>query len=835
MGAFMPTPAQKAEHATVVPHDAEGPKSILLCTPVWGAEYVRVFTDLVLGSLLAADNIPALAEKFDCVFLIYTNKESEALLRASASFRKLEALLAVQIHYIEDIDGADKYGMLTACYNDAIRIGAEHRQAFIFLNADMIYSNCTFAAVAKRIEAGKRCIEIDGFRTKKQGMEAALRRQFNDVIDISPSNLVGLALEHIHSISQSHLWETETDGGFIPFHTYWRAGEFGLVGKLSHLYPLYLYPRNWDLSAAKTIDWDLIDQAALRSDDIHLVLESDELFVAELSDENYVIAPTFPEGGTIQGMRQFVANSYTDHHRDCLRYSSRLRVKSGGDLLWRWAELKAFMWQKAICDHSIVASVAMSIITVPGATRRLFAKLFETASQFAAATLNREAISKSPRILSYLMGRDPVPYLTLMRAAPGALCRQLYENWNPLPFRRSKLAAIDSEYENICLGKESPLPIVAGLDLVLSRDEFFGVGWRMPKSYPARQIGKGGTASLFVRLSQKRAYRVSVTVAKVPFDLGNNLRLEINAEPLRLLRVESEDLWRVKAVIPPAVVDANEGRLKLTIRLTSRRGKPKGSAFISRVEVEPYSTAQESILAQRGLCQSLYSSFLAASEKYKRVYEDCAPEAEWDEVLGDQWISLLNDTLASDVLPSAVNDISQTDIALSENIAGYGWGRAGTWGAASYRWLGGNGSSSIFLKLEQQHAFFLKVYLHTCPQDLLGKLRLKINGRVMPAQGLKWDKDRYYIWVDVPESEVNRRDGVVELSIFVDVPGDSREDVKMREQLKRMFSESLLQPQVPDVCNIAFTRIVVIKHDMINTKAEVLALRLQQRRLPNAN
>src|SRR5260221_4778311 len=100
------------------------PQSVLLCTPVWGAEYVRVFCDLVLRTLLAPGNLPVLAGRMECIFLVYTSRDSEALLRSSLSFQKLTSLLEVRLHFIEDLEGADKYGMLTACYNDAITIGA---------------------------------------------------------------------------------------------------------------------------------------------------------------------------------------------------------------------------------------------------------------------------------------------------------------------------------------------------------------------------------------------------------------------------------------------------------------------------------------------------------------------------------------------------------------------------------------------------------------------------------------------------------------------------------------------------------------------------------------
>ena len=806
------------------------PPSVLLCTPVWGTKFVRVFCDLVLPTLLAPGNLPVFAGRMECVFLIYTSHDSEALLRASSSFQKLASLLEVRLHFIEDLTGADKYGTLTACYNDAIRIGAEHRQGLVFLNADMVYSRGTFASIMKRIDQGKRCIEVDGFRTKKQGMEADLRREAGDIIDIPPSELVGLALKHIHSISQSHLWEAEADGGFIPFHTYWRAGKYGLVGKISHLYPLYLYPREWDdLNSAKTIDWDLIDRAGLRSEDIHLVLDSEELFVAELSDEDYHIPPTYPSGGTVGGMREFIAAHCAPHHRDCLKYSSRLQVKSGGRFSWWWAELKAFTWYKAVCEQSKASSIALWFFGLLIKMRRLPSRVAEAVSLVIASLGSLETIANNPRLLEYLMGRDPRPYLALMQAAPTNLRSELRGFRLPVPFGRSRLRRIDDEYERICLGENSPIPMSLEHDFVLLHDAFFGIGWRIPENYPARKIGRDGSASIFVQVPQGRAYRAVVGISEVPFDLGMNLLLEVNGELLLQQIVELSDLWRVSGVIPASALGTHEGRIKLTVRLSDKDGNPCGDVFTVRVHIAAFPSVQESVLEQHGLSASLYAAFRNSSEEYRQRYDDCSPELEWDHDRAQSWVSALHNVLSSKVLPSQAAQVSEGgDIAIAGQIPGYGWGNSGTWGSQSYRWLGGSGSSSLFLKFAPGRSYLVKVYLHTCPKEALDILRLDINKDPTLSQGLQWENDRYFLWIDVPARVTVQSGGLVELSISVGAGDINPERLTERRRLRHIFKEALSFPPTVNFANTAVSRLLVVEHDMIATKAEVLALELKR-------
>jgi hypothetical protein len=428
------------------------------------------------------------------------------------------------------------------------------------------------------------------------------------------------------------------------------------------------------------------------------------------------------------------------------------------------------------------------------------------------------------------MGLDPKPYVTLMQAVPTSLRSQFDERRLPIPFGRDKLRSIDDEYERICLGEGSPIPMALECDLVLSRDAFFGNGWRDPGNFPARQIGKDGSASIFVRLPQGRAYRAVMSIAKVPFEFGNNLRLDVNGELLSQQAVESTDLWRVSGVIPPSAVGAHEGRIKLTVRLTDKWRRPCGDVFISRVQIVPFPSVQESVLEQHGLSTRLYASFRNLNEEYSQIYDSCSPDVEWDKDQAQSWISALDGALSSKILPSQAAQFSGGgDIAVAEQIPGYGWGNSGVWGSQSYRWLGGGGSSSIFLKLAPGRAYLVKVYVHTCPQDVLGILRLGINKEHMLSQGLRWENDRYFLWIDVPARATAQSGGIVEFSISVGAVDINPKWRSARQRLKKMLEAARLLPPRVNFNSIAFSRLLVVEHDMISTQAEVLALQLGRR------
>jgi hypothetical protein len=239
---------------------------------------------------------------------------------------------------------------------------------------------------------------------------------------------------------------------------------------------------------------------------------------------------------------------------------------------------------------------------------------------------------------------------------------------------------------------------------------------------------------------------------------------------------------------------------------------------------------QESVLEQHGLSTRLYSSFRNLSEEYSQIYDNCRPDVEWDRDQAQSWISALDDVLSSKILPSQAAQFSEGgDVAVAEQIPGYGWGNSGAWGSQSYRWLGGSGSSSLFLKLVPGRAYLVKVYVHTCPQEVLGMLRIGINKERMLSQGLRWENDRYFLWIDVPARATAQSGGIVELSISVGAADINSKRPAARQRLRQMFEAALSLPSPVNVTSAAFSRLLVVEHDMISTKAEVLALQLRRR------
>ena len=57
--------------------------------PVWGAEYVRTFLDVVLPTHLSPNNLPAVNHRGDSAYHIYTNDEHAPIIRKNPVFARL--------------------------------------------------------------------------------------------------------------------------------------------------------------------------------------------------------------------------------------------------------------------------------------------------------------------------------------------------------------------------------------------------------------------------------------------------------------------------------------------------------------------------------------------------------------------------------------------------------------------------------------------------------------------------------------------------------------------------------------------------------------------------
>jgi hypothetical protein len=329
--------------------------SLHFATPVWGHEYIRVFLDTALPTLLAPGNLPVLVSGAPrCIYRIFTSREGMDQIRSHPSFARLVQLLPVEFVDIDSLSVAseghpNKYSLMTEAYNEALR--RSRGAASVFLNADMVFADGSFANLLRIIDTGKRAIEIVGFRIDKIAAERTLHSEWkksDGTICIPPRALVALSLRNMHRISRKHFWPTATNAPFLPFHTYWKVGDHGLVARATHLYPLFVYPEKDDISCSIAIDWDLLDQAISGFDSTYVVADSDILYSCELSDPEYDIEAFVANSDHFVSMCAFVGTYCSKRHRATLHTAILIHEDNAVGFVWQWTRWKTKLWVYAI-------------------------------------------------------------------------------------------------------------------------------------------------------------------------------------------------------------------------------------------------------------------------------------------------------------------------------------------------------------------------------------------------------------------------------------------------------------------------------------------------------
>jgi hypothetical protein len=170
-------------------------------------------------------------------------------------------------------NGTD-HGRAAACNGDALA-RADLGEAVIFLNADIIVSREIFHAISRRFSEGKKMVICAGIRTLP---ETPVPRH------VGSSDLLRWALRNPHPVTTDAFYGTGKTRtlAVILFRD---CDAIALRG--FHLHPLALL-NDRPFRFSSTVDWDIGTNFPMN--DVHVVIDSDELSLAEISPPDKVFS-----------------------------------------------------------------------------------------------------------------------------------------------------------------------------------------------------------------------------------------------------------------------------------------------------------------------------------------------------------------------------------------------------------------------------------------------------------------------------------------------------------------------------------------------------------------
>jgi hypothetical protein len=265
---------------------------ITLLMPVWGYQFVGRFLEFCLPTLLAPNNIPALAQELPCRFVLLSSAADEATIRAHPAWQKLERHCAVEFHAIDDIITQGNHtATITLAFERALRqAGAALRDTcFIFLMSDYLVADGALKTVLRTIRHGAGAVLAGNFQVVAEEAVPLLRQRADlgaHEIVLPPRELVGWSLAHLHPATVANIVNFGLTHNEHTNRLFWRVDENTLIGRFYLMHPIAIHPEAVDFTVGASWDYSFVPELC-PSRQVVALTDSDDYLVVELQRRDY--------------------------------------------------------------------------------------------------------------------------------------------------------------------------------------------------------------------------------------------------------------------------------------------------------------------------------------------------------------------------------------------------------------------------------------------------------------------------------------------------------------------------------------------------------------------
>lgn len=254
-------------------------KELHLACLVWGEPYKTWFLEHHLPSLLLPNNLPAWnVTKRAYVHVV---REEGREIASHPSFHALAAQCAsvevLDIGTSFELSRLNVYAVLAACQRLTVKRAWDADAGIAWVYPDTVFSDGSFAAVARQVSLGKRAAVAFGIYVDARGW-----------VKISPPlegrAMVRASLGCLHSVMNHITWGAPSFA-HNPSSIFWSGGAAGLVLRCWHLQPIVVHARRCHPDFQWTIDGDFLERA-VDYDDCAFLDDSDDFLLVELAGSN---------------------------------------------------------------------------------------------------------------------------------------------------------------------------------------------------------------------------------------------------------------------------------------------------------------------------------------------------------------------------------------------------------------------------------------------------------------------------------------------------------------------------------------------------------------------
>ena len=295
-------------------------KQITLLMPVWGYQFIGRFLEFCLPTLLAPNNIPAIARELPCRFVLLSSVADEPIIRSHPAWQKLERHCACEIRSIDDlITQGNHTATITLAFERALRQSGDAMRdtCFIFLMSDYLVADGSLKTALRKVQSGAGAVLAGNFQIIAEDAAPLLRQRLDlesHEIVLPPRDLVRWSLAHLHPATVANIVNFGLSHNAHTNRLFWRVDENCLIGRFYLMHPIAIHPETSDFVVGSSWDYSFVPELC-PSGNIAALTDSDDYLVVELQRRDYEWENLRPGPVVAAELAQSLAEWTTDYHR----------------------------------------------------------------------------------------------------------------------------------------------------------------------------------------------------------------------------------------------------------------------------------------------------------------------------------------------------------------------------------------------------------------------------------------------------------------------------------------------------------------------------------------
>jgi hypothetical protein len=300
-------------------------------TMAWGDRYVADLLSLTIPALLAPGNLPTLTKRFNSEFVIVTEQRLFNKISGSPVIRQLLSYCDLRLLRIDDLLSS-WYG-ITLTYA-LVRGFADLGPAMvdthlIFLNADFIVADGSYATLVEMIDRGERLIVSPSYCMVLEDTIEPLRARFNPdlcSLSIPPREMASLIIDHRHNTIRAKTANQQLFRIHRYDQLYWYVDEKTLLCRQMPIALVYMRPERVLTELPTFWDYGVISEFCPTVKPC-VLSDSDDFLMAELRTESTFSELLHLGWPTINEIAEDLSSYVTKDHHDYGRYTLVLHAK----------------------------------------------------------------------------------------------------------------------------------------------------------------------------------------------------------------------------------------------------------------------------------------------------------------------------------------------------------------------------------------------------------------------------------------------------------------------------------------------------------------------------